>query len=166
MSWEGGRGLVTIDYIFTALLYYILQSSLYTLLILGYFDSLFCFQRITPLAKVHTVFKWQNQDSLPVLQTPIHSQSPNYILSHCRRCSVTCCITCHLPLSRLVMGEKEGLFKCLIPSYLLPQPWSKTCLVFQTAGRLSFTQGCLIWEQRASSPWVCGFPEENNFPSN
>lgn len=42
-------------------------------------ESFFSFKNITPLAKVHTVFKWKNQDSLPGIQTLIHSQSPNFM---------------------------------------------------------------------------------------
>lgn len=66
-----------------------------------------------------TAFKWRNQDSLPGIQTPPHTQSPNFLLNHCRRYSIVCFVQCFCPLRRQVMGGTEGL-PGLEKGYLLP----------------------------------------------
>lgn len=114
-------------------------------------ESFFSFKNITPLAKVHTVFKWKNQDSLPGTQTLIHSQSPNFMLSQCRRCSVICLAKCFFPLSRLVKGGAERLPMSgrKLPAPTLASPGNQRLFLQKDARRDSVTQGYPSYSLRA-----------------
>ena len=109
-----GRCLVTIDYIFTALLYYVLKSSTYILQILFSWQLWKFFQ----LQNYYTTCK---SSQLSSGGTKTHSQvfKLQLISSLCWRYSIVRFVQWFCPLCRQVMGGTEGL-PCLEKGYLLP----------------------------------------------